>query len=41
MNFVDTHAHMTDERLWDRIDTYMDEASSAGISKIVNINTLF
>jgi TatD DNase family protein len=39
MNFVDTHAHMGDDRLWQGIDTYMNEAHFAGISKIVNINT--
>lgn len=39
MGFVDTHAHMADERLWNRIDEYMEEAKAWGISKVVNINT--
>ncbi len=36
---IDTHAHMTDDRMWAEIDTRMDEALSAGVTKIVNINT--
>jgi len=39
VNFVDTHAHMTDDSLWPNVDDYLEIAQKAGVRAIININT--